>query len=131
MDSLVETTSRGEHWLASHSIFVQYLIVRNDNNRLNILTLPTDEGESLPVFGNERAAQAFLRSDLRKEGWHVRESTAGELISLLMGHVADVDLVAPNPLAIGATGETVTPEILSKKNFISSLMEEPILLSHN
>lgn len=129
---MVEVMTGSDHWLDSHSVFVQYLIVRNDNNRLNLLTLPTESGESLPVFSNKISAHSFLRSNgFGREGWHVRESTAGELISLLMGHIADVELVTLNPLSADAKYDTATPEIVNKRDFIGSLMREPILLSHN
>ena len=127
---MAEALSGKDHWLDGHSVFVQYLIVRNDNNRLNVFTLHTDGGESLPVFSSETAARAFLRFNRCGVEWHVRESTAGELISLLMGHIADVNLVALNPPP-AATENDVTPETVAKRDFIGSLMEEPILLSHN
>jgi hypothetical protein len=131
VDNMVEATSGSGHWLDGHSVFVQYLIVRNDNNRLTPLSLTTDAGDSLPVFSSEVAAHAFMRSNhFGEEGWHVRESTAGELISLLMGHIADVNLVTLNPPG-GTNGESVTPETIDKRDFIGSLMREPILLSHN
>ncbi len=129
---MAEVMSENGHWLDGHSIFVQYLIVRNDNNRLNLLTLPTESGDSLPVFGSEISAHAFLRSSrFRQEGWHVRETTAGELISLLMGHIADVDLITMNPPPGDTNGDAVESEIIHKRDFIGSLMQEPILLSHN
>ena len=125
---MVEATSDSGHWLDGHSVFVRYLIVRNDNNRLNLLSLPTDGGESLPVFNSEIAAHNFLRFNrFGEEGWHIRESTAGELISLLMGHIVDVELVTLNP----PPGDSVTQEVVDKRDFIGSLMKEPILLSHN
>ncbi len=132
VDNMVEATSESGHWLDGHSVFVQYLIVRSDNNRLKPLSLPTDSGESLPVFSSKIAAHAFLRANrFGEEGWHVRESTAGELISLLMGHIADVNLVTLNPPPGDANGASVTPEVVDKRDFIGSLMREPILLSHN
>lgn len=128
---MVEAISGSGHWLNGHSVFVQYLIVHNDSNRLNLLTMPTDGGESLPVFSGEIAAHSFLRSNgLKEEDWHVRESTAGELISLLMGHIADVNLVTLNPLSQDTKAESAAQETVDKRDFIGSLMREPILLSH-
>ncbi len=49
-------------------------------------------GETLPVFGTRRATHDFLRHGAFGGGWQIRESTAGELISLLMGHLADVEM---------------------------------------
>ncbi len=51
-------TSRDE---TPHAGGLWYLIARNENNRLELLTLAaTPHGEVLPVFGNEGAARDFL-----------------------------------------------------------------------
>ena len=108
---------------ASQERALRYLIARHENNRLELLTLGAGRrGEVLPVFGTERAARGFLRGGGFDGGWLVRESTAGELVSLLLGHLADVDTVALDP----------PPEVpdagvhrTSKKEFIDALMGEP------
>ena len=110
---------------ASHEPALQYLIARHENNRLELLTLAaTSRGEVLPVFGTERAARDFLRSAGFGGGWLVRESSAGELVSLLLGHLADVESVAldppPGPPGTGLPGT-------SKKEFIDALMGEPFV----
>ncbi len=128
-DKVAEAPLGGEQWLTGHSVFVRHLIARRDNNRLGLLTLPTHAGEMLPVFSTELEARAFLRFGLFGAGWQVRESTAGELISLLMGHIADVDLVSLDPpLAVALDGGAPV-ELTSKKDFISALMREPLLMS--
>ena len=108
---------------ASPERALRYLIARHEYNRLELLTLAaTSRGEVLPVFGTERAARNFLCSGGFGGGWLVRESTAGELVSLLVGHLADVDGVAldprPGPPDTGLQGA-------SKKEFIDALMGEP------
>lgn len=128
-DKVADAPLDGEQWLAGHSIFVRHLIVRRDGNRLNLLTLPTRGGDMLPVFSTELAARTFLRFGLLSTGWQVRESTAGELISLLMGHIADVDLVSLDPPLAVAFDEGAPVELTSKKDFISALMREPLLMS--
>lgn len=130
---MIEKTSRtlpgSEYWLDSHSVFLRHLIVRHENNQFNLLTLPTREGEVLPVFSTELAALAFLRLSDFEADWHVRESTAGELISLLMGHMEDADLVTVDPPSTITTGELEGIELADKRDFISSLMREPLLMS--
>ena len=110
---------------ASHERALRYLIARHENNRLELLTLAApSRGEALPVFGTERAARDFLRSGGFGGGWLVRESTAGELVSLLLGHLADVESVALDPRpGIPDTGLQGT----SKKEFIDALMGEPFV----
>lgn len=128
---MAEALSGRDHWPHEHSIFVRYLIVCNDDNRLKLFTTSTDSEESLPVFDSELAARTFLRFNRCGAEWHVRESTAGELISLLMGHVADVKQVTLNPLSKGTKNGAAEPETFDKRDFIGSLMKEPILLSQN
>lgn len=128
-DKVVEAPLGSEHWLTGHSVFLRHLIVRRDNNRLNLLTLSTGGREMLPVFSTELAARTFLRFSLLDAGWQVRESSAGELISLLMGHIADVDLVSLDPPLAAALDESAPVELTTKKDFIGSLMREPLLMS--
>lgn len=101
------------------SVPLRYLISRLENNRLRVLTLAA--GETLPVFGTRQAAHDFLRDGGFGGGWQIRESTAGELISLLMGHLADVEIIALDPrpdLALSGA----RPEVTNKRDFISALM---------
>ena len=107
---------------ASRERSLRYLIARHENNRLELLTLAaTSRGEALPVFGTERAARDFLRSGGFGGGWLVRESTAGELVSLLLGHLADVDGVALDP-SPGLSAPDAGLPSTSKKEFIDALM---------
>ena len=102
-----------------HPVPLRYLIARLENNRLRVLTLAA--GETLPVFGTRRAAHDFLRDGGLGGGWRVRESTAGELISLLMGQLAEVEFVVLDPrsdLTVAVAG----PKGTSKRDFIATLM---------
>jgi hypothetical protein len=75
-----------------------WLIVRHDVCRMEVLTtgLPSGE-EALPVFSFEDEARMFLEL-ATSDCWRVRETTAGELISLLLGLCAGVDRVVLDPL---------------------------------
>ena len=107
-----------------HPVPLRYLISRLENNRLRVLTLAA--GETLPVFGTRRAADDFLRDGGFGGGWQVRESTAGELISLLMGHLADVEIIALDPRS-DLSG--ASPKVTSKRDFIAALMGGPLSTS--
>jgi hypothetical protein len=109
-----------------HSVPLRYLIARLENNRLRVLTLTA--GETLPVFGTRRAAHDFLRHGGFGGGWQVRESTAGELISLLMGHLADVEIIALDPRS-DLTVSGVNQKGTSKRDFITALMGGPLSTS--
>jgi hypothetical protein len=110
---------------ASREHPLRYLIARRENNRLELLTLAATRcGEVLPVFGTERAARDFLRRGGYGDGWWVRESTTGELVSLLLGHLAGVDRVALDPRP-----GLPAAELRSKKEFIDALMGGPLVIS--
>ena len=108
---------------APHAGGLWYLIARHENNRLELLTLAvTLHGEVLPVFGTEGAARDFLGGGGFGGGWWVRGSTAGELVSLLLGHLADVESVALDPRpGLPDAGLRGT----SKKEFMDALVGEP------
>jgi hypothetical protein len=106
-----------------HEHPLRYLIARHENNRLELLTLSTSSDKVvLPVFGTERAARDFLLGG-GFGGWRVRESTTGELVSLLLGHPAGVDSVALDPRPGITTPDDA--ELRGKKGFIEVLMGEP------
>jgi hypothetical protein len=75
-----------------------WLIVRHDVCRMEVLTtgLPSGE-EALPVFSFEDEARMFLEL-AASDCWRVRETTAGELTSLLLGLCAGVERVVLDPL---------------------------------
>ena len=99
-----------------------YLIARRESNRLEPLTLATrHSGEILPVFGAAGAARDFLHRGCLGGGWRVRESTPGELVSILLGCLPRVDRVALDPAAGDAR-----PRSARKKEFVAALMGESL-----
>ncbi|MGB3681199.1 MAG: hypothetical protein WA990_01810 [Rubrobacteraceae bacterium] len=123
------TPAGSGHWFEEHALFVRYLIVRHTHHGMEVLVTYAEGEATLPVFSSKRMAREYLQSGEFRSPWHVRESTAGELISLLMGHVADVEFVILDPLSGPSAGGEALPETLSKESFISSLMQEPMLMS--
>ncbi len=96
---------------------LRYLIARREGTRLELLTL----AETLPVFADAEAARDYLR---RVGGdWRVRESTAGELVSLLMGHLPRVEKVALWPV-FGVPAGDAQPPTTTKREFMTVLMDE-------
>ncbi|HEX2099000.1 MAG TPA: hypothetical protein VHF46_08120, partial [Rubrobacteraceae bacterium] len=75
-----------------------WLIADKRNNRLEALTIRAyDEQETLPVFSSEEEAKITLRFGGATGGWRARESSAGELVSLLSGPCTSVKKVALDP----------------------------------
>jgi hypothetical protein len=70
----------------------------------DLLTVDLDgAGEALPVFSFEEEAEMFLWLQTTEEVREVRETTPGQLVSILYGPCADVGRVMLDPLPeIGA-----------------------------
>jgi hypothetical protein len=84
-----------------------WLIANHENGRMGVFTLgPDDDEETLPVFSFEEEAETFLRLGETGTGWRARETTAGELFSLLHGPCSGVKRVALDPLPV-VDGEMV------------------------
>src|SRR5215207_8020651 len=75
-----------------------WILTSYQHNQIEPLTLdPDGDGGFLPVFSFEEEAQAFLHllgEEGRGTGWRIRETTAGELISVLLVLCAQVKRVA-------------------------------------
>jgi hypothetical protein len=92
-----------------HPVSVYWLIARNETDRLEFLTLRLTDGEKiLLVFSFEEEAEMFLRlGQVGFDNWQTRQSTAGELISVLYGPCANVKGVALDP----------SPKMLAERTF--------------
>ncbi len=101
-----------------------WLIAKNENGRMEVLAIDLAGGEeALPVFSHEEEAEMFLGPwGVAFEGWQVRESTAGELISVLYGPCAGVERVALDPLPKMVAQRTVGLVSLSRERFLDLLL---------
>src|SRR5918992_842541 len=111
-----------------------WLIAEKRNNRLEALTIirAYDEQETLPVFSSEEEAELFFGFRGVTGGWRARESSAGELVSVLSGPCAGVKKVALDPSPEMVVEGTVGLASLHRKSFIGQIMarrSRPILLT--
>lgn len=105
--------SRRRHWL----------ITRYDSGSVEILTIYRGGGEEvLPVFSFEEEAELFLRYQVPDSGWTVRESTAGELASVLYGLCSGVGAVALDPLPEIVSRGAIELVSVSREDFLDSLL---------
>ena len=74
-----------------------WMICNRSNGRMEVLTTSIEGGDALPVFGFEEEAEMYLSLREPGPGWTVRETTGGELISVLYGPCARVDWIALDP----------------------------------
>ena len=93
---------------------------------MEVLTLAAQPcREILPVFTGAEAAQDFVRRGGVGGDWWARESTAGELVSLLVGHLPHVDRIVLDPV-FGVSAGEAEPRSVSKEEFVATLMAEPL-----
>jgi hypothetical protein len=100
-----------------------WLITKNENGRIEVLTaLLADGEEALPIFSYEQEAELFLGIQAAGSGWQVRESTAGEIISVLCGAGAGAKEVSLDPLPEMVAEGTLGLVNLSRKRFVNLML---------
>jgi hypothetical protein len=89
----------------------------------DLLTVELDgAGEALPVFSFEEEAEMFLLLQTTEGGREVRETTPGQLVSILYGPCADVGRVMLDPLPeIGARMQ-ISLLGMDRNDFVESVM---------
>ena len=105
-----------------------WILASYQHKQIEPLTIDPDrDGGFLPVFSFKEEADAFLEllgEEGKERGWRSRETTAGELISVLLASCAQVKQVALDPLPLSC-GKAVLPFISVKRNhFVKELLGE-------
>jgi hypothetical protein len=104
-----------------------WLITKHATSRMDVLTIRLGgTGEALAVFGFEEEAKMFL--ELRRceseEGWRVRQTSVGELVSVLYGPCSDAKHVALDPMPVVARKEPVGLPTMHRNDFLRFLLGE-------
>jgi hypothetical protein len=91
--------------------------------RPDLLTVDLDGAEqALPVFSFEEEAEMFLWLQTTEDGREVKETTPGQLVSILYGPCADVGRVMLDPLPeIGARMQ-ISLLGMDRNAFVESVM---------
>ena len=121
-----ETAGGVPRWAGTQRYWV---IAKNAKNakdgfgQPDLLTVDLDgAGEALPVFSFEEEAEMFLWLQTSEDGREVRETTPGQLVSILYGPCADVGRVMLDPLPeIGASMQISLLDI-DRNDFVESVM---------
>ena len=105
-----------------------WIIASYQHNQINALTVdPDGDGGLLPVFSFEEEAETFLlllRDYGKKTRWWSRETTAGELISMLLAPCAEVKRVALDPLPL-SFGKVMLPLVsVNRDRFVQDMLGE-------
>ena len=99
-----------------------WLITKNGNGPLEVLTTNLSGEEALPVFSHEEEAEMFLYLGGLGDGWQARESAAGELTSILCGLCAGVKKVALDPLPKMLNEMTIGLVSLERERFLDLVL---------
>ena len=102
-----------------------WLIAKTENGRVEFLTTTArdeDGGETLPVFGYEEEAEMFLHLSGYADSWSVRESSSGEIVSVLLGPCSGTESVALDPPPEMVAEGTLSLVSLRRKRFLARLL---------
>ncbi len=99
-----------------------WLIAKDESDRVEVLTIECGGQRALPVFSFEEEAELFLGLGGIGDGWWVRESGAGEIVSVLYGPCAGVRSVVLDPLPEMVADGAVELVRLSRKRFVEHLV---------
>ncbi len=101
---------------------MHHVVVRQDDEGLEVLRIPLKgKGEGLPVFTARWAAHGYhLAEEAPGRGWYVRACPPRELVSLLLGHCANVEWVALDPTAYRRHGSD-RANVMTRENFVHYL----------
>jgi hypothetical protein len=96
---------------------------------MEVLTIDAGGETVLPVFSFREEVELFLRLQANGADWWPRETTTGELASLLLGLCARVDKVALDPLPSLGEREIIGLVSTGRRRFMRYLMGEDIAYS--
>lgn len=101
---------------------VHHVVARQGKKGLEILRTSLEgKGETLPVFSGGWAARGYLFAEAQGGEWYARESTPGELISILAGPCVGVRWVVFDPRP-GQRGGDEAPNVMPRENFVDYLL---------
>lgn len=100
-----------------------WMIANHRFGKIEMMTEdPNGRGEALPVFRFQEEAGMFLWFRGVEDGWEVRETTAGELVSVLYGPCTHVGRVILDPLPEIWAGESLELASVACKDFVKTVM---------
>ena len=99
-----------------------WLLVKNRGTGIEVRTTGLSGGwQTLPVFSFREEAEVFLCLSGSQEGWRVRETTPGELLSMLHTLLRGVRCVTLDPIPTNSSLNTSRLLTVSRKEFMARL----------
>lgn len=100
-----------------------WLVAKDGHLRTEMLTVGCGGGRALPVFSGEDEAEMFVwLGGAFEDGWRVRETSTGELVSMLCGPCASVRSVALDPSPGMAKAEMIGLVIVARELFLERIV---------
>ena len=93
---------------------------------MEVLTIDASGETVLPVFSFQEEGELFLRLEATEANWCLRETTTGELVSLLLCLCARVDKVALDPLPGLWEREILGLVSTGRRHFLRHLLGEAV-----
>jgi hypothetical protein len=101
----------------------RWMVARDGEGRLEPLCVRAGLSKVLPVFSFEEEAQMFLHLGGYDGGdWLARESSVGEMVSVLLGPCLEVEGVALDPLPEMLEDGTIGLVWVGRKRFVGQLL---------
>jgi hypothetical protein len=98
-----------------------WLVVRHEKRQMKVLTVDYSGEQALPVFRGQGEAEMFVwLGGAFEDDWRVRETSSGELVSILFGPCAGVGRVALDP-----SPETIRLVSVSRERFVRWIVDSP------
>ncbi len=106
-----------------------WLITRHVTSRMDVFTTHLcGDRKALAVFSFEEEARMFLdfRLAASKDGWRVRRTSVGELVSVLYGPCSDTKKVVLDPVPELGREELVDLLSMHRNDFLGFLLGEGV-----
>jgi hypothetical protein len=103
---------------------LRWLIASQMDCKIDVLTLDEGGGRILPVFSFREEAELYARLQIGSPRWQPRVFSAGEIVSLLYGPLADVTSAALDPLPEVCDSTALCLLCVRRRTFVRSLLQE-------
>ncbi len=102
-----------------------WLVVRHEKSQMKVLMVDYSGEQALPVFRGQGEAEMFVwLGGAFEDDWRVRETSSGELVSILFGPCAGVRRVALDP-SPGMEAESIRLVSVGRERFVSWVVDCP------
>jgi hypothetical protein len=105
------------------------MLAKDDDLGREVLLADCDGEQALPLFSGEGEAEMYVwLGGAFEDYWRVRQTSAGELVSIFYGPCAGVGRVALDP-SPEMRAETIRLVSVSRERFVSWVLDSPCSFS--